>query len=72
MRSLNTELGVDACSAVEKMQSRFRRLRMVGMLFLRLWSEKLSLRMCHLRSKVSVERCGLVSSECLVTSGSLT
>lgn len=57
------------CSAVEKMQSRFRRLRMAGILFLKFWSE-ISLRMCHLHSEVSVERCGLVSSECLVTSWS--
>lgn len=39
------ELGRDMCSAVENMQSRVRRLRMAGMLVLRVQSEEVSLRL---------------------------
>lgn len=51
-------------SAVEKTQSRFRRLRVAGMLFLRLQSEEVSLRVWRLHSEVSIERSGCFISMC--------
>lgn len=56
------ELGRDMCSAVENMQSRVRRLRMAGMLVLRVQSEEVSLRLWHLHGEVSVEGCGFIST----------